>query len=828
MSTAALTLTPLSAVACDSVLCRQAGALWATVVVKATFQLVHGDVARPIAPLPLVQRDEMGAGGSLAAARETAPHMPNAGVVVTGHAHAPGGRAVPSMSVRLGVSRERPVVDKTLHVFGSRAAGSPSAMMPFQKMPIVYEKAFGGPGVWENPVGTGGPGSRGLPNIVDPKEGQRPVGFGPVAGAWMPRRRLLGGADPASLEMAIFDPPRGFDWRYFQAAPADQQLDAFRGDEWIVLDGLHPTLARVQTRLPQVHAQARRSGTTAAAGIEAIELRADMLVIDADALTASLVWRGRFPAASVDALRSVRVLVGLDVAGRAIEWGAGATARAASVPAAVETQAVNLSAIFGGSLPFDSNRESGLPPPSAGQAPASFSTGTAAVDVSKILQGVVPFEETSRPVTTVSTRAEAPPSATETVMAMPALSLLGPQAVPFVPGDPNKPPAPAAGRGGSRSTPMSTGTTDINLAEVMKSVVPYRGEAKAAASPTAVAPAPSPAVAPAPAFAAPVPAPAAQPASPVSTPFLPVSGPAPLASAAPAPPAAADASNEVRAAVLERLSTGQSLEGLRLVAADLHDIDFKGASLVGLDLHKAKLVRAKLGDTRLSEARLVGADLTGADLSGADLGRADLSRTVLDGAKLDRAILLGAKLCDARGKGASFTTARMAQADLQGAELHETAMLDIDAPESVWDKASLDGSRLLGAKLRGASFQRATLNEVCFSQADLTSASFQRAVGKAVDLRAARLEAADLRQAQLPEAKLDDAELRDVTATKADLSGARFFRADLSSANLRAAKLNNADLLHAKLDGADFRDAELEGAKIDPAAARAAKIRLPR
>ena len=873
MSTAPLPLTPLSAVACDAVLCRQAGALFATVVVKATFQLVHGETARPVAPLGLVPRDQMGAGGSLAAARETAPHVPNAGVVLSGHAYAPGAGVVPvkSMSVRLGVSRDRPLVDKTLHVFGDRAA-NPSAIIPFQKMPLAYERAFGGPGVWDNPVGMGGAGSRALPNIVDPKDARRPAGFGPVAGAWMPRRRLLGGADSAALEQAIFEPSQGFDWRYFQAAPVDQQLDTLRGDEWIVLDGMHPTLPRVQTRLPRVRAQARRVATGGAVK-EAIELRGDMLVIDADALVASVVWRGRFAAGSLEALRSVRVLVGLEVAGRPIDWSAGARVQVQPTPVQAETREVHVGAILGASLPFDGRRESVLPPPSAKAAPASISSGTVEVDVSKILQAAVPFGETALPPIPASVKGGGPPVPTETVMAIPALSLLQPQAMPFVPADPSKPPVEAAAsRGAPRPAPIRTGTTDIDPAELIKLVMPYREEPDASlpastpgAAPTAmaaplapvqptslaalpvavasftpveaVAPVAPPALAtpPAPIPLALLPAPVA-PIPPVVPPSLALAVVASPPLAAPGTlPAAPEAlgtlpvtDNEVRAAVLERLATGQSLEGLRLVQADLHEIDFKGASLVGLDLQKAKLAGAKLQEARLSQAGLVGADLTGADLSGADLGRADLSRAVLDGAKLDRAVLIGARLCDVRGKAASFTEARLAQADLQGAVLHETAMLDIDAPGSVWDNASLDGSRLLGAKLRGASFQRATMHGVCFSQADLTSASFHRAAGKAVDFRSARLEAADLRQAELPEAKLDDAELRDASANRADLSGARFFRAELRGANLRAAKLNGADLLHAKVEGADFRDTEIQGVKIDPAVARAAKIRLPR
>src|SRR5262245_49261750 len=119
-STPALAITPLSPLATASAFCRLGGALWATVIVKATFELVHGEPARPVAALPLVREDRSSPqNGSLEAARETAPHVPNAGVLLTGHAHALGGRAVPSMSVRLGLSRDRALIDKTVHVFGA-------------------------------------------------------------------------------------------------------------------------------------------------------------------------------------------------------------------------------------------------------------------------------------------------------------------------------------------------------------------------------------------------------------------------------------------------------------------------------------------------------------------------------------------------------------------------------------------------------------------------------------------------------------------------------------------------------------------------------------
>src|SRR5262245_24217168 len=63
-------------------------------------------------------------------------------IIVVGHAHAPGGRPITEMEVgfRLGP------VQKMLQVTGDRAWGvtGRSSPEPFVKMPLVYERAFGG------------------------------------------------------------------------------------------------------------------------------------------------------------------------------------------------------------------------------------------------------------------------------------------------------------------------------------------------------------------------------------------------------------------------------------------------------------------------------------------------------------------------------------------------------------------------------------------------------------------------------------------------------------------------------------------------------------
>ncbi len=97
-----------------------------------------------------------------------------------------------------------------------------------------------------------------------------------------------------------------------------------------------------------------------------------------------------------------------------------------------------------------------------------------------------------------------------------------------------------------------------------------------------------------------------------------------------------------------------TLEGLRLIKADLSRADLRSVNLRGADLAGARLVEADLSYGSFGTANLAGADLTaarlvgtglgGADLRGADLTRSDLSYANLRGARLAGARLTGANL----------------------------------------------------------------------------------------------------------------------------------------------------------------------------------------
>src|SRR5262249_9149146 len=135
---------------------------------------------------------------------------------------------------------------------------------PFLKMPLLYERAFGGVDwksryperdwYWSNPVGTGFGVSRenvvgvSIPNIEYSDEqitawADRPrvAGFGPIASHWHPRVALAGTYDSQWAQNRQPLLPEDLDERFFQSAPLDQQAPQFlRGGEPCVLYGLTP------------------------------------------------------------------------------------------------------------------------------------------------------------------------------------------------------------------------------------------------------------------------------------------------------------------------------------------------------------------------------------------------------------------------------------------------------------------------------------------------------------------------------------------------------------------------------------------------------------
>jgi len=207
------------------------------------------------------------------------PHKKNnTDVLVEGHAYAPPGLQSRKVKVGLRIAN----INKILCVTGDRVWGktlgqlSMSDPQPFVKMPITYERAYGGTDQisenpkhhdWEanNPAGCGFVTKgdhvigKAAPNIEDPKslishwrQRPRPVGFGPIAGHWSPRVELAGTYDENWEQTRQPLLPDDFDERYYQCAPEDQQAAGhLKGGEQVDLVNLTPN-GRLQFHLPRV------------------------------------------------------------------------------------------------------------------------------------------------------------------------------------------------------------------------------------------------------------------------------------------------------------------------------------------------------------------------------------------------------------------------------------------------------------------------------------------------------------------------------------------------------------------------------------------------
>ncbi len=309
----------LGPVAMGSTLWRSEGQLYVTAIAKATFAFTLDDVATCIAPLPIRRADECARGvPSLAGASETAPRMTEIDVVLVGHAFAPPGST--KSTIRLVVMAGEALIDKSLLVYGKRKPGEKPK--PFERMRIGYERALGGLSFPENPIGTGADDdSESLPNVVHPGDPKRAVGgFGPIPSRFKSRRDLRGKVEPELMQNGIADYPTGFEWRFFQAAPADQRLGTLAGDEWLMLDGFHPSHMLVRTRLPSARALATLYSRRPGVAPSLAELKLDTLHIETDDNRLSLLWRGAFPIMSELAAGELLIAGGLELPGKALIW----------------------------------------------------------------------------------------------------------------------------------------------------------------------------------------------------------------------------------------------------------------------------------------------------------------------------------------------------------------------------------------------------------------------------------------------------------------------------------------------------------------------------
>jgi hypothetical protein len=195
-------------------------------------------------------------------------------VLVVGHACAPQGQSVTQVDVGLQIGS----IAKTARVFGDRTwrGSSPSDPRAFVKLPLVYERAYGGVDPsgsamatareWRNPVGAGfcvsgeSASARPLPNIERTDQPIRswrdrpePVGFGAIPVHWPTRAAHAGTYGDHWMRTRQPLLAEDMDDRFYQSAPADQQSAEFlRGGEAATLHGMNPA-GRISCALPKLY-----------------------------------------------------------------------------------------------------------------------------------------------------------------------------------------------------------------------------------------------------------------------------------------------------------------------------------------------------------------------------------------------------------------------------------------------------------------------------------------------------------------------------------------------------------------------------------------------
>jgi hypothetical protein len=297
------------------------GAEYVVVAVKGTFTLPRRGEAPNLhdEQVPLVDADLFtGEPGRSATTAECdyALEKPYCDVLLNGSAYGPDGRVVERIAVGLQVGGWR----KAFTVWGNRvwrraAIGyAPSEPVPFLRLPISYDNAFGGTderrhgagqvrSYLPNPVGRGWHYHI-YPELVagapvsnteemndpvgDPGGKYRPMAFGPIGRGWPSRIRFAGTYDEHWKENTFPFLPADFDTRYFQCASEDQQIAHPRGGEKVLLVNLNPD-GRREFTLPSVLMPIVFSRKRA----DPVETRGmpDTILFEPDAERFSMVWR---------------------------------------------------------------------------------------------------------------------------------------------------------------------------------------------------------------------------------------------------------------------------------------------------------------------------------------------------------------------------------------------------------------------------------------------------------------------------------------------------------------------------------------------------------
>ena len=763
--------------------------------------------------------------------------------LLVGHAHAPG----PVTELVVGVETDGGY--KALNVVGDRVwrSGVPTDPEPFTKMPLGWERAFGGEGFADNPAGRGftkdDPEGVALPNVethgsmIDaPSDRPEPAGFGAFGMEWPQRTQGLGTYGRRWLKEEYPGFPEDIDWRVHNVAPPDQRAEgALEPGQRFVLHNLVEGRPRVELELPRVQARCFTFDDDAEAPTLAevpLTLRTVWLVPDEDMMV--LVATGSRPSSSTLLSDIGGVLAGLDwsdLPRDEAHWSAALAARLDKGEDGL-LQMLEDAPLMPDGMPFPGFEEMAEDltlPDRAGALQANLHEGAKLRHAEalrtfaeagfeggeELFPAPVPPSQPSREPVGDQVRdalAEAKrqeKSAREKMAEVRAEARAEFEAAGF---DPALLAAePAAG------PPPILASRQI---EVLEDVV---REGKAAGMPTEV-------------FEQQLNDPAFHRGA-IDKERQGREGYRVTAHHEERLPPEPDL--DARMVLRERVEAAirdrASLSEWDLTCADLNELDLSGMDLRGAWLEGAGLAKANLTGASLERAVLAKADLTEAVLHGttlryANLGRSRLLFTQLVDCDLGEAILAHANL-----RASSFVGCDMHGVDLSGAWFEQTWLERCDLSGVTFLQMSLVGLELLESRLAEANFVEVELDGTSFHLCDLSKATFVTCKGERVrfdeaklanarfvagcvlegaDFSGADLTAATLRGCKLAGAHFTGGCLHRADLSGADCAGAHFEQADLrcmlaTEVGLSGAVLRRANLMEAVLQGADLRGTDL-------------------
>lgn len=771
------------------------------------------------------------------AALDAALPKARAEYLVTGFAFPPGGKPAIACAPRAVVGGEA----KVLHAIGERFwgdGGVATAPVPFQRMPLGWENAYGGPGFEQNPLGKGasplpGKALRPLPNVEDPRRPIRsprdrppPIGFGPIDATWPQRAGKQGTYDKRWLEREFPGFPLDLDWTFFNVAPEDQWREApFRPDEPFAFEFMHPERSRLGGQLPGAVARCflGRKGVADGKLLE-LPLRLDTLWFFPHLLRGVMIFHGATPVAEDDGADVLHLVAAIEEAGK---------------PRSVE----HYQEVLEGRLDDDASastllREGDLVPDWPGLA-AFLDPDPADPDDEE--EGLLERnQDRAGEYQLAQLRAQLAAAGVEpSLVQLPNLDVGDPVGQVSI-DDPEKMASQIEAaqakveaaivqaeseaerqKGVLRENLRGLGLDPVKVLDAPEAGGPPKIDARAELERLREAGVSS------------------EQAAELEERFLQLEQQVreayrltahhAVAAGVPAP----EAARALREALCAALAAAESLDGRDLTGADLSGLALPGARLAGAFLERANLRGANLRGADLSRVVLARADLTGADLTGARLREANLGAATLHGAALCDADLTEAVLAKADLSHADLGGANLDQADLSEATLRGARLSDVRGHELNLIQVDLSGVRLRGADLTKAVFIECTVEGADFTSAHLESVVFLKARGRGAVFRGAWMAGAccvdgcDLEQADLREAFLDGANLRGTRLAGAHFTGAHLNGADLSEADLRGAELSGiaaresrwvrTDLTGASLAGADLMAALLQKATLSGA-----------